>query len=93
MILHACRLQTTFMMQNHVPMNKTPTFYLFRNLVMRQFLLIGLINFTSKAISILSIYFLDLVTDSIREYNPDDRSTIGLPILYLSLMTLVYLLG
>ena len=47
----------------------------------------------SKGVGIGSVYMLDLVTDSIKEYDPDDRSTIGKPIGYLLLMTFVYLLG
>ena len=47
----------------------------------------------SKGVGIGSVYMLDLVTDSIKEYDPDDRSTIGKPIGYLLLMTFIYLLG
>lgn len=47
----------------------TPTFYIFKKILFKKFLMIGLLNLTEKAIQIGAIFLLDRVTDSIKDYD------------------------
>lgn len=71
---------------------KTPTFYIFKELFIWKFTLIGILTFADRAVSIGSVYLLDLVTDSIKNYNQESEN-IGKSIFFLLLMTLVYTFG
>ncbi|CAD8049904.1 unnamed protein product [Paramecium sonneborni] len=73
---------------------KTPTFYILKSLFLRKFIFIGFLTFIDKAIQIGSIYLLDQVTDSIKDYNlPKENHHILKPILLLLTMTIVYTFG